>query len=237
MKLDKYHLIFLGAMVVFIILWLKSCENKKNNEKEQLGLIAALQDSVHHYKDKDSINVARIAVIETEKVSTFLKLKSIDSSVIALQSLVESYKKQLSHGGSATNIGGTTHIDTTLTHTIVKSDTVVKDSITYIYPIYLDTIKNKWLTYTSETNRTSHRVNIKFNNEYSVIIGTDKGKAFADVKSYSPYDSIGTVRTYQVSTPKPKKWSLGVGLNYGIRENFKFGFQAGVYLGYNLIRF
>lgn len=237
MKLDKYHLIFIGAIVALIVLLSRSCQDRKYTEKEQLNLIAALQDSVHHFKDKDSINTARIAVIETEKVSTFLKLKSIDSSVIALQDLVQSYKKQLSHGGSATNVGTVTHIDTTITPTIVLTDTVRKDSFVYIYPTYLDTIKDKWMVYTSESKRLSHSFKLTLHNDYSIVIGTEKGKVFADIKTYNPHTIVDNVRTYQVSRPPPKNWGIGPAVGYGWGTNAKQTIFVGVVISYHLVKF
>lgn len=237
MKLDKYHLILLAVIVVLIVITIKSCQSKKDNEKEQIALISSLQDTVHFFKNKDSNNVARIEAIKTESSKTFLNLKSSDSEIIRLQSVVKDYKSKLSAGSSVTNIGGNTKIDTTITHNSTGTDTIRKDSLVYIYPIYLDTIRNKWISYTSRIARDSSKIAITFTDSLSVIIGIDKKKPFVDIINYNPYSTTKTLRTYQVSLPPPKRFGLGFVVAYGIGDNLKLGVFAGVGLTYNLIRF
>lgn len=237
------RVIMVGLIIGLIIITIKSCERKIHNDKEQVALVNALQDSLSTFKTKDGLNAGKIAVLETEKISTFTKIKTQDSAIQKLQKIVHDYRNKLDNGGSVTTIGTTTGIDTTTTPTIIGMDTIQTDITAFVYPTYFDTIRNKWIDYTSETGLDSlaqpyHKISMKVYNDYQVIIGRSKKQGtFAEVIAESPYTDIKAVRTYKVKIPPPKKFGIGVVVAYGIGDNLNTGGFVGLGLQYNFIRF
>ena len=54
----------------------------------------AINDTLVTYKNKYNQEVAKISIIEAQRTKDFLKIKSADSSIIALQKLVKEQAKK-----------------------------------------------------------------------------------------------------------------------------------------------
>ena len=68
---------------------------KRSDYKEQVELYNSITDTVKFYKNKDSLNVAKIQVMQTDKESDFLKIKNLTGTNLELQNLVRNKDKEI----------------------------------------------------------------------------------------------------------------------------------------------
>ena len=189
-----------------------------------------LEDSITTYKNKEGQYVATISTFEDANTEIFLSLETKDKEVLALQETVKTYKKKLKDRGSATNVGTETEIDTVFrTTVIVETDS----SITYKSAIPLE----PWIIGTIIMTKDSTILKLSVINKYTVVVGDDskmfkKGTPYVEVTNENPYTKTTSLRAYQVTLPKPKKFFVGPAVGYGLNGAF-----VGVVVGYKLISF
>lgn len=242
MKQYIWPIITVGLLIA-LIFSVKSCSKAKGEKAEAITLAESIFDSLVHLKNKDSINVATISAITTESSKTFTGLQTKDSEIRKLQEVVKDYQKKLKAGSSVTNAVIETAVNNTQPTVIVKADTVRKDSLVYVYPVYTSTLTNKWIDYSSRANKDTSVFNLKVTNEFSAVVGYHKRRPFVDLLTENPYTTVKELRTYQVKVPKPKKFGIGpqVGVMFLPEFNPNLRIQTSVYVGvgisYNPIRF
>lgn len=232
-----YFCIILLTIYGIVVLIKKCKDNSVPTEKEQATLVAALQDSLKYFKDKDSVNTARITVLQTESSTAFTKLQVRDSQVNKLMELVKTYEGKLKAGSSVTRATLVTQISTDHKPT-AELPTVDTGELAVLYPIYTDSLENKWIKYKIRMDSENSYVDIKVFNEFSVTIGYEDGKPFADLKTDNPYSAVKELKTFQVKIPKEKPKRFGIGLSSGITYyNGKINPYLGIGLNYNILRF
>jgi len=212
---------------------------------EAQSLVSSLNAEIIQWKDRDSLNHSKIEVIETQRVQDFINLKSKDTEIQKLQTVVKQYQDKLKNSGnSVTNFGTYTIVDK-----IIKIDTVASDCSWNFED------SDKWITTVIDAKAVPNSdmmdvsINYKIRNEYSVIIGSEsqglfkKSKPFVEVINYNPYSETSTLRTYQVSNyQKPKRFSLSIQAGYGglidlYHKQIGYGFYIGIGGSFNLINF
>ena len=233
------------AILSFLIPILVTSSQKES--EEQKNLVSSLNAELETWKNKDSLNMAKIEVIQTESTDAFLKLDTKNKEIQELQKLVQTYQKQIRDGGSATIIESNTAISGSKTTALDLPDisSIIPDSI-----IIKDSVQNDWirLDYSSkffllETEGYNvFNYDLQVRNKYSIVIGYDKQgwfkdpKPFAEVTNHNPYTEVTMLRTYQVTKPKEKRWSIGPNISGGVNQN-GLGWFIGIGVQYNLIQF
>lgn len=250
---NSSKLVYLSIILilVIIILSIRTCSGDRKVD-ELNKLMYAMNDTMTSERNKNGEHVAKIAAFETQSVKDFLQLQTQDSTIKKLQDEVKRYKNKLSGGGSVTVITTETSAQGSTTSTITESDTVMKDSMIYVYPKYEFTINQfgKWITGSGYAKLDSSYLDLKVVNNYTVTVGYEKRKipgkffkqkvAFAEVTNENPYTETKSLRSYTVSVPKQKNFGVMVGIGYGgvfdiTRLRFGHGITAGVTLGYQFI--
>lgn len=203
-------------ILIAVIIGLLSMYYYKNQDYvEQVDLLEASNDTIKKWKDSNGKAFAKIRVLETREVETFLKLESKEKTINDLKNLVKQNKKKLKNQGSASIIKSETKIDT-VTKTIVVKDTITNK------PIYKSFVKDKWyeINTVSKFDSTYHK--IKTFSNLSLVIGFEKQGWFKKPLPYAvandenPNTDIKDMRVYQVTLP-PKKWfSVAPSINYGV---------------------
>ena len=228
-----YKVVSITIIVILVLFNLKSCKNTQDTKKDYVNTINALQDTMTTYRNKDGMQVAKISLIETEKASQFLEIKSKDAVIVKLQSEVKKNKKRLGESGSVTILENTTEIITVDTTYITSRDTIIRNDTVFVYPEYSSLIKKGlridssfWVTASVKANMDSTSFEIGIQNAYTIVLGKEKSKgfkalfkpkiSFAEVTNENPYTSTKTIRSYRVQTPKPKKLGIGVHVGYGL---------------------
>lgn len=218
---DTIYHVFTGTMLalVIVLLFLRKCDGDLG---DKVNLYEHLNDSTTFYKNRLGEQVARNSVLKSENVKTFLEIESKDEEIKQLQARVKEYKSKLKEGGSVTNFSSSTDINNT-TGTVVEPviDSLgVKDTCN---KTYTTKFSDKWIEYTIRANKDSTKLNLKTNDEFSVILGSErpnifkKRVEFVEVVSSSPYTKTKSVKTYQVQDDrKPIRFSLGIQGGVGI---------------------
>ena len=241
MKISKTLVyIIIAAILLLLFEGVVVYRFSNKSKAEDKSLIGSLNAELTTWKDKDSLSHAKIQIIETEKTKDFLSLQSKDEEIIKLQKTVKQYEKQIKNQGSVTNFTSETKIST--------KDSLVTDSVCGKCSFYFSN-SNPWFSvdasiYPTETsNQLSLSLDLKVKNEYSVIVGEEKQglfkkpKPFVEVLNHNPYSETESLRTYQVSTPKLKRWGVGPQIGFGLNSNFTTGAYVGIGLHYSFFNF
>ncbi len=235
MKTEKLKTLALILCIIVIAFLIPYALGKLNDYKELQTLQNATVSELITYKDKDGYNRGRIEALETESTKTFLAFQTQDSIIKQLQKTVEENRKYLKKQGSVTNVSTSTQVDTSSPTEVVY---IPSDSLpTYKSKFNLD----GWVYGSSVANKDSTYLNLKIKNDFSLVIGLEpqgflglgKPKAFSDVKLSNPYSEVQSLRTYQVTLPRPKRWNIGpsAGVQYydsSVKPYFGIGVTYGL---------
>lgn len=239
-EFSLFSLLRSGASIIIILILAYFLFQARGQLTEQANLNTALKDSVQTWRGKDGLNRAKIETLETSKSDEFLALASKDDAIVALQNEVRSMKRYLKKKGSVTNFTSETSVDTSVPTEVVDNGTP--------FPTYKSKFDlNGWVYGNSVATKDSTYYNLKVKNKYSLTLGVEptgflglgKGKPFAQVKNLNPYSETQELKTYQVSSPKPKRWGVGPVAAYGLNLGPvpQLGGFIGVGAQYSLIRF
>lgn len=241
----KLIIVVLGVMILVFYL-LRGCEAEhKLAQAETMN--KALGDSLKTWKDKEGDFKANITLLENENADYFTKWNTADANVIKLQALVTKYKKQLSKKGSATVITTDAEID------ITEPTIVYRDTSKPYDPVYKTNFEimgtgkyknTKWVWGVVHATKDSTTVGMRFHEEIDVVLGEEKtgflglGKPrpFAEVTLHNPFNKVSTLKSFNVTPPKPKRFGIGPTLSYGIGSGFVPQVFVGVGVNWNLIR-
>lgn len=251
MDLKKLKTLFWLVLITFVILLLLSvrqCSKYQNNYNQTNNLLSSIEDTLVTYKGRDGLNKSIISVLETDNIKSFTELKTKDSEIIALQSLVKQYSKQLKKpGSSATRFTSVTNIskkDIGTVNTTLTPENTVSDSIFIHYNLSLkDDNGFEWVYGSAIADNKYLLLDQTIVNEYSVIIGEEsqgwfkQSKPFVEVTNHNPFSETTSLRTYKVKDKPKKKFNVGPGVYYGVGNNFQFQVFIGVGLQYNILTF
>ena len=250
-----YKVVGITIIVILVLLNLKSCKNTQDTKKDYVSTINALQDTMTTYRTKDGVQVARISLIETERVVQFLEIKSKDAVIIKLQEEVKKNEKRLGKSGSVTVITNTTEVKTVDTTYVTSKDTIIRNDTVFVYPEYSSLMKkglrintSYWITANVKAHKDRTRIDIGIQESSVIVLGREKPKgfkalfkvkvAFAEVTNENPYTSTKTIRSYQVKVPKSKRFGIGINIGYGLILDKKPIFRPYIGIGfqYNIIQ-
>lgn len=236
------NLILWVGLVVLVLLLFRQCSSDAKHKaalKEKDALIEVLNDTIKYTRNRNGELTASIGVFRTARLNDFLSLQTKDKEITNLQNEVKAYKGRLKAGSSVTTASLVTD-DTLDIHTppaIVKTDTVRKDSLVYLYPTYKDSADNGISKVVATMGKDSSSFAIRVSNDLSLVVGEDKGKPFVDFNVKNSKTTVTKLRSYQVSMPQPKRWGIGPQAGYGLGQGFKTQVYIGIGFQYNLIRF
>lgn len=244
--MNKKDLIFGGVIVILLgvtILLFSLLSEKRSDYKKQVELYNSITDTVKFYKNKDSLNVAKIQVMQTDKESDFLKIKNLTGTNLELQNLIKDKDKKIKDLNTALiHKDETVYIDTLRIYYPIGGDTII-----FSQSVLLDTINNKWINAKYGFNKGLSYLDLKVYNEYQITIGYEggnlfkKGTPYGIVTNMNPYTLPIDMRVYQVSVPKQKRMGIsfqtGFGGVYDMKNNnISYGPYVGLGLNYNIIK-
>lgn len=237
-KYEKYIGIMISILLI-IILPIYNIIALRDKLKEKNDMISYLGDTLNVWKEKDNLNHYKISVLETTNTKSFLELQTKDNDIRELQSLVSKYKNALKEQGNVTIIKDIIHyVSLPKEYYPISGDTIV-----FSESVLLDTIDNKWIKGIYGFDKGISTLELSVMSKYNIIIGREsqglfkKSKPYAEVFNYNPYANVQSIKTYQVSLPKVKRFGIGPYVGYGFSEGFKPQLSIGIGLQYNLIRF
>ena len=206
-------MLILAAILIFFIY--RGCESRADL-KEQIGLYEAAQDTLHQTRNELGQQITSISLLQADKEKDLLKLKTNDSTIIALQKVVKEYKGKLDN---ATVFGNSTN-DAGSSETIIKWDTLKTDTGSTAYPTYTSNWVEKWSEGNIKATKDSIFRDIKIKNEFEMTMGKEnqgflkKRKSVVTIKNLNPNTITTELRTFTVE-PHKNKFSFGIGAAYG----------------------
>ena len=245
MQVNKLHIIYLvvvGLLIAALTITFVSLNRQKSKFVDQEELYNAVTGSIKTWKDKDSLNNAKIQIMQTEKAGDFLKLQNLEGVNLELQNLIKSQDKKIEDLTAAL---------------VIESNTIYTDTLRMFYPIggdtivfsksvLLDSISNEWIDAMFGFNRGFSYLDVNIKNKYEIVMGFEGGNLFkrgipyATITNLNPYTSTKEMRVYQVRVPKQKRFGLGFQAGFGgiydiQHKSIGYGPYIGIGINYNVI--
>jgi len=210
------------------IFWFQYQRTERAHTVQQLYEAAA--DELDYSNDSLS---ASIRVLQAATKRQFLQLQSKDSSIIALQQAVKRYKGKLA---SATVASTVTSVSGSSETTVTPTDTVVIDSVVYVYPTYSTSWTDKWSSGTITATIDSISRVFKVTNDYTFTYGYGRWNPFkkrdltVTMTNLNPNTTTTELRTFTVKQSE-KRFGLALYAGYGmtatVNGELYHGFQVG----------
>lgn len=222
------NVIFLLIIAFLLLLVIQQCSKRQHTIDSFADSYNAMNDSLIHYKNKYGESVAHISLIQFENNKALLKIKTNDSTIKELQSLVKEYEKKIKDNSVAAIIHITTEIhDTILVYH--EGDTIYFDK------------ENEWITLYGQIIKDSLSYFLLVNNKFKMIIGEENGKKYSEFISSNPYTSTPVLRVYQ-NIPRKKRFVLSAGIGAGagvdlLTKKFCLPVSANINFGIKIFEF
>ena len=234
--MKKNTIIFLLAIitVALMLLQFRTCNKVSNTQK----LYEAVSDTLTTYRNERGLVESYIDLIETESQKDFLKLHTQDSTIKWLKNTIKSYNGKLNTGIVANT--NTTSEGGLETITVTQYDTVIIDSVKYIYPEYAVDWTNEWEIGSIRANRDSIFRNISVKNKYEITIGKQKNGWFkkreqvVKLLNLNPNTTTSELRAFNIKS-NPKRLGISLQVGYGITTALGTTPYAGIGLSYMVI--
>ena len=245
MQVNKLHIIYLvvvGLLIAALTITFVSLNRQKSKFVDQEELYNAVTDDLKTWKDKDSLNFAKIQIIQTDKAKDFLKIENLKGVNLDLQNLIKSQNKKIKDLTAALVIeSNTIYTDTLRLFLPLGGDTIV-----FSKSVLLDSISNLWIDATFGFNKGFSYLDVNVKNKYEIVMGFEgksifkRGVPYATIKNLNPYTETKEMRVYQVTMPKQK--TLGISIQAGFggvydmkSESLGYGPYIGLGVHYNII--
>ncbi len=218
---------FIVVSIIVILAFLLFNAHNKNKELEVLNDIAT-KDLILSKNNRGEL-VAKIESYQTQRAEDFIKFATRDSLTLELQKDVKEFKKFLKKQGSVTKFSTEAKAETT------EKTEVTKDEAGD--PVYTSKFNlGGWVFGSSVATKDSTSYDIGYRDNYSLVIGVEptgflglgKGKPFGQITSSNPYNTVETMKVYQVGLPKRKSVSIGPSVNIGVDFTGKIQTTLGV---------
>lgn len=207
MKTKTLYIIIAG-LVLSLLFSFVNCSRERTTSNDNM---AALTDTVTHYKNALGTQTASVKTLELDKKQANNLLLKKDAQLAALV-------KEFAKVHYVTKYVTTTRIDTI--------SVAFTDTIPCVFE-RTDTIKRKWYSFTYSVNQNGLKIDsLQFKNTATVISGVKRkwflGKEtlFTEITNTNPYIKVNEIKAAEISLPTPiyKKWWvwLGMGLAGGV---------------------
>lgn len=244
----KQNIFIVVLLLIIVLLLFRECGQKfdSKNQRLSIDLIESLNDSLKSARNKNNQQISHISVLEDVRESLLDSISFKDSTINWLLSV----KKEQGKATTITVINTITKYDT-VSKTEISNvfDTVIIDSVVYLYPTYKTSWNDKWSFGFIEADKDSIRRQFSIINEYEIWQQYEKknNKLFSGkklvvyIKNNNPLTSTSELRSWNVSQKK-KHFSFGVGFGIGygfsvpeLQPNFYIGAQ--IQLQYKIFEF
>ena len=152
----------ISIIVLLVLLYYRSC-NKNQRLQNENDLYDALTDTLVKTRNKLNQETSSRKALYSD-LQSFKKLNGIkDSAILALQKAVD--KNTL----TATIIRNTTvAVASGSTDTVMARDTIIKDSLIYVFPEYRKIFRDRWFLAAITANKNTTMLNFKTYNEFII---------------------------------------------------------------------
>lgn len=217
MKPNKYEII-ITIITLFLLTTLFRLIINNNKKLDDINnLYKKAQDTITNYRNDLGQQVSKISVLECEKESYFLAIKSKDEEILQLQKIVRSESKKRHDVETAIVFKNNTicELRDSLQNKIIG---YTKDSA-QLYPIYEKSISDEWIDENIRLGKDTFAQKLVVKNSYEIVIGNEpdgwfKKKLFGEITNLNPNSATTTMKVYQKKKVKNKTLirSLEVGI-------------------------
>lgn len=198
-------LLYIAVIALILLVFSGTCRRAQ----EQNALLQSADETLqlaHNELGQQEATVAALygAIDDLEKLNA-----SKDSAIIKLQKIVN--KKTI----TATVLQNETANTITNTTTVeYRTDTVYKDSIAYVFPVYKTTYQNQWENFDAVASRDSFKINYKVFNEFEIKHQWTRKNIFSkkyaqiSVLNLNPNTETRELKTFIVAQPKQNKLAI-----------------------------
>lgn len=209
------------VIAILALFLLRKCKESEDNA-DYKDLYEAAADTLHKTRNELGEEVTKTQLMFGE-VENFKKLVAgQDSTLKKLQAIVD--KKTLFATILSTS---TSNNGTSATNPITRGDTVYKDSLIYIYPVYSTEWAERWSTGEITASKDSIKRSFKTINEFEVSGKYQKqGKwpfkkdvPVVEVKNKNPNTTTLELKSFALEPPKQRKLVkilVGAGIGFGL---------------------
>lgn len=201
--------------VLIVLLTFQQCSNMKQAQTDE-SFIEALTDTLQQYRNRHGQQITSIKSLEAKRVKDLTKLNVADSTINWLQKVVSKQKGLI----DAMVLQTTTTNTITEATTVIRTDTVVVDSIAYLYPVYSIDWIDEWSKGMAVVSNDSVRLWYELYNEFEVKHQRTKDGLLLTVKSLNPNTTTNRLQSFRVAEPK-RRFNIGLQAGYGL------GLQSG----------
>lgn len=235
MKIRTIDFVWMFVIVLLLVLLRNGCHQQKQFE----DMHNAVQDSLIFAQDELGRQKTTTMGLYADKATMLMKIKTKDSTINWLQDVVKDYDGRLNSAIVVSNVTETKEVVREVT--VESVDTIVKDSIKYVYPEYSIDWVNEWEQGVIVANKDSIYRDIQFFNEFEITLGEQRNRWFkprefmVNVKNLNPMTKTKELKSFSVKS-KPKRFVLALHLGGGIDFlTMKPTFYAGVGVGFVLV--
>ena len=220
----KTHAIYILIIAILVVILGSSVNRCSNVSKEYENNIAALNDTIKYYQDKNGNLVATKLAFESD-VNTLKLLNE------RLYNQIDSLKLNKNSVAQIIYVDGEINNPKQDTAFIIKNDTVSKG----FYRTF--DFNNEYRTLEGNVDYHNDSLGIAITKDvirFDYTVAMDKNNRIY-IKSTNPYVTYNEISGFTVSQPKTKRWSLDAfgNINYSPIDNDRF-YDIGLSLGYSL---
>ena len=236
------YLVIVGLLIVALTITFVSLSKQKSKFVDQEELYNAVTGELKTWRNKDSLNLAKIQIMQTDKAKDFLKINNLTGANLDLQNLVKAQGKKIKDLTAALVIES----ETSFTDTLRVFYPIGGDTIVFSKSVLLDTISNEWIDAMFGFNKGFSYLDLKIKNKYEIVMGFEGGNIFkrgipyATLTNLNPYTSTKEMRVYQVRVPKQRRFGVGLQAGFGgvydiQQKSIGYGPYVGLGINYNII--
>ncbi|HEY0029135.1 MAG TPA: hypothetical protein VGC65_00140 [Bacteroidia bacterium] len=206
--MNKRDFIFIVIIAVLLFLTWKGC--KKGDSFE--AMYNASADTLHQVRNKLGQEETSTALLYGS-VSVLKKVRAADSSAIGkLQKLVDRLTISATYLSNVTENSISSGTDAVIIHDTVKG----ADGISYVYPEYRDTIRNKWENFVIAATKDSFHLDYKVFNEFNLTQSWERQgflkrkKPITTITNLNPHTETKEIATFTIKEDKSNRLRDGL---------------------------
>ncbi len=203
--MEKRDFIYAAIILILAVCLRAGCRETKRADN-LITLYESAQDSLHKERNIQGQEKASNALLYSA-VADFKKMKAADSSAIGkLQRMVDKLTISATYLSNVTSNNFTAPIQY-----ITSGDTVIIDSITYVYPQYTTCYSDKWERFSIKADKDSFAVEYKVFNEFNLVQAWKSNGIFkrktpeVSILNLNPHTETKELQTFTVKEDKSNR--------------------------------
>lgn len=208
MKINVLSIILFIALIASLCFWNRSCTNAKQYQQMTIDK----SDTLMLTRNISNEQVATIGLLQGS-VSDLKKLNvDKDINLLHLQKITNSYTISADVLNNSTS-------NTIISNAVItpQHDTIRKDSLIYVYPVYTTNFSNAWEKFEIDASRSIIKVKYKVFNDFDIVTGYNKPAWYKlripeiTVTNKNPNTETLELKSFIVMPPKNQKLFIFLG--------------------------